>query len=272
MGLSKKKLSHIYSNRDQVEIEIDLFNHHLINPIYDGGEIPILFEDPSFIVLDKPPFLHCHPLKYTDKDTCLNYFREQGLSEVLAVNFEEYDRGLLHRLDYETSGVLVAAKSQAVYQEVFENRDIIINGKFYLAIVQGSTPEKGYLFHQLGKSEVRGKKIIEKVDGNPCELYFSKVSFNEEHDLSLVLVRLVTGHRHQIRVQFSLSGHPLLGDELYGGKAANRLFLHCYQYDLNFHEKKYSFTSSRGELFERFFDLDTCLEMISDKLRSFDSR
>ncbi len=237
----------------EIKIPINILNHLLINPEYEGEAIQTLYEDDLFIAINKPSKIHCHPLSYDEKDNCLSFLSSSHRLE----NKSSYDRTLLYRLDYETSGVLTLAKNESDYKEIRENFDEIVIEKIYFAIVEGKGLEKGIHTHHFSASEHKGHKQKEDPIGRSAKLEIWDIIEHENQNLSLVKLKLKTGIRHQIRVQLSHLGHPILGDELYGGSPAKRLFLHAYKYSFRFKDKDYEFTSSQAWLFDEFFNLNS---------------
>ncbi|MGK0367384.1 MAG: 23S rRNA-/tRNA-specific pseudouridylate synthase, partial [Thermoproteota archaeon] len=92
-----------------------------------------------------------------------------------------------------------------------------------------------------------------------ANLSFKRLSYNEELNVSLVEVILETGQRHQIRVQLAHHGFPILGDEIYGGTKAQRVFLHSYLYKINLLDSEVEIKAREVSLFDRFFDLNSFL-------------
>jgi 23S rRNA pseudouridine1911/1915/1917 synthase len=261
----------------EISIPLDLANAHLINPEYDGPPIAILYDTHPFLVLSKPAGVHGHPLKYSDTTNCLSFLRSIGRGDLLNINSHLKERGLLHRLDGVTSGVLIYVRDENLWQEIFHKKEEYVVAKTYLAIVEGIVEEKGdgkyfELTHRLVASEKKGHKMraeIVKKDGsenqgeardekNPSEmiahLKVECLAHNQEENLSLLKVHLAEGHRHQIRVQLAAIGHSILGDELYGGKKAERVFLHSYSYRCNTKDKsEIEFCDSSTHSFMRYF-------------------
>ncbi len=264
--LSSKEQKRAIRSGDVSRLPIDLVNHLGINPAYQGPPVRILRETDDVIVLHKPPGVHCHPLRYSDDNTLLNFLAREGKWEALRVNQAHYDRGLLYRLDEETSGVLVLAKTEKLYQEVRGSFSVQVKRKFYWAIVEGDFDKDGAYAHHFLATGVKGgkQKVSEQAHPGSEEgaLAVGKVlSFGGK---SLLLVKLKTGLRHQIRAQLSFLGHPILGDELYGGKQAERLFLHALRYEWRDTDEDFT-----PELFHLFFDLDGALEVTHDMFRVF---
>lgn len=239
-------------------LPIDLVNYGKIFPHYEGPSTKILQESTHFLAVHKPSNIHSHPLRYSDTNTVLNALYDLNQSELLEINTENYDRSLLYRLDFETSGVVIFAKSEKAYQEVRENFNSLAREKIYLAIVHGKVEKKGSFTHYFKSSGVGGEKqkVFSDGDGHRGELELSALEYSAEQDLSLVKIVLKTGLRHQIRAQLAFLGHPLLGDELYGGKKAQRLFLHAYRYSLQAMNESFSVVDPDLDLFNSFFDVN----------------
>lgn len=275
LGSSGQQIKKYFSSKEQdrpvkakqmSSLPIALVNHLKINPVYVGAPVTIISENDEFIVLHKPAGVHCHPHSYLDKDTLLNYLTALGKWEALMVNQENYDRGLLYRLDHETSGVMVLAKTERMLKTIRANFDSSVKRKFYWAIVEGDFDKESLWIHHFRSTGVKGvkQKVMDDAssDTQEASLAVMKVSVNQGK--SLLLVNLKTGLRHQIRAQLAHLGFPILGDELYGGKKAERLFLHALRYE--FFE---TVEDPKAELFHVFFDLNGALQMSHDMLGRF---
>jgi 23S rRNA pseudouridine1911/1915/1917 synthase len=274
-GSSGQLVKRYYSSKEQdrkvnpgdlARIPLSLANHLKINPEYRGPAVRILAENKDYIVLHKPHGVHCHPLSYDDKDTLLNFLVVNNKFESLMVNTAHYDRGLLYRLDYETSGVMVLAKNEQWFQEIRGNFASTIKKKFYWAIVDDGFDKEGswtHYFRAIGQKGARQKVSDSEVyDSQEATLSVFKVTTHLGK--ALLLVNLKTGLRHQIRAQLSHLGFPILGDDLYGGRKADRLFLHALRYE--FYEVV---EDPNAELFNIFFDLDRALQVSHDMLGRF---
>lgn len=263
---TSRELSAPIKARKTVKLPLSFVNHLKINPTYKGPEVRIISETQDVLILHKPPGIHCHPHSYDDQDTLLNFLTEVGKWGALSVNQESYDRGLLYRLDYETSGVIVLAKSERYFRFMRENFDLTMKRKFYWAIVEGSFNKDGRWTHFFKPTGLKGvkQKVLELEEIGAREGTLSVVKLSENAGTSLVLVNLKTGLRHQIRAQLSFLGFPILGDELYGGKKAERLFLHAFRYEFSEIAE-----DPAAELFHLFFDLNSTLQMSHDVLGNF---
>jgi 23S rRNA pseudouridine1911/1915/1917 synthase len=237
----------IYQHKT-LELPIDFTNDGLISPYYDGPAIEILFEDDHFLVLDKPANIFVHPLKYSEFNNCLSYLRSIN-KKVLNVNAPNYDRGLLYRLDFETSGVLIYVKKDNLYTELRHNFDSIAKEKIYLAQVNGQFPNVIKLENILrpygvGGSKMKALSVIDKKTTEEIStLEILENNFDQTSNNTLLKIKLNTGHRHQIRAQLEGMGFPIIGDKLYGGKNSDRLYLHALNYQIKTGDKFYSFES-----------------------------
>ena len=241
----KKFLNKKVHARMQLQLPINFINDGLINPIYQGPEIEIIAKEGPFIALDKPGNIHVHPLSYDEHDNCLSFIRDRRIAD-LSINDDHYDRGLLYRLDFETSGVLVYVVDETAYHFLRENFDSVFKEKIYFARVTGKLEKLGLVENYLESSSSRGSVIKVAKTGeekSKASLKIESVNYRALDDSTLVKVKLMSGMRHQIRVQLSHLGYPILGDELYGGKAAARLYLHAFQYQFSYQGKTYVFTS-----------------------------
>lgn len=270
LGLSKskikKQLSKDFLNLKidkgkAYKLPIDLINFGIINPSYEGPEIEILFEDERLIAINKPQNIHSHPLTYSEKDNCLSFLRDKNFFKKSEFcNEKNLDPGLLYRLDFETSGVIFLVKKKKDFEEIRQNFSHSAKKKTYLAIVEGKIEKEGEFRHFFKAYGEKGKKI--KVSDSrffESGLGEGKIKIkNLGHDkgLSLVSIELGAGIRHQIRAQMAYLGHPILGDTFYGGKEADRLFLHAYLYQISFGDKAYEVKTLNAPLFDQFFNLD----------------
>lgn len=246
---SKSFLNRRLNEKNTLVLPLNFVNDGEINPNYEGQDLKILHEDETFFVFVKNPNQHIHPLTYDEGDNCLSWLRLHR-PELLQVNLENYDRGLLYRLDYETSGVVVYAKMTSTYKVLREGFNELVKEKIYKCWVEGECLQSLVLKHSFTSSEIKGKKVLvgdygvhEKVG----ELLLSPVRYDQLLKRTLVEVTLKTGLRHQIRAQLAHIGFPLAGDLLYGGKAARRLYLHAWRYRLNFEGKDFVFESEPNE-------------------------
>ncbi len=237
----KSFLNKTFQARQSLNLPMDFINDGEINPVYEGPAIEILFENELFLVLRKPPDLFVHPLSYDEKNNVLSFLR-QTRPELLQVNKIQYDRGLLYRLDFETSGVLVYVKNEETYRFLREHFKTTAKKKIYHCLVEGDCKLSGEFTHYFSSGEEKGKRVLVKNEGlNPGSLKLKPIRFIKENNVTLMEVELIQGLRHQIRAQLSHLGFPIRGDKFYGGKEASRLYLNASNYEISYQGKDFSF-------------------------------
>ena len=180
--------------------------------------IPILYEDRSALAIDKPRGWMLVP--YSWQKTNWN-LQAAIVSSISAGDFWSRARGLkflkfVHRLDAETTGILLFAKSQGaveVYSELFEDRRM---EKTYLAVVQGSPKQTEWTCRlKLGPAPGQvGRMKVDERDGKDAETHFRVLEKNQRW--TLIEARPLTGRTHQIRLHLAESAGPVVGDDIYG--------------------------------------------------------
>ena len=183
-----------------------------------GVRIPILYEDRSVLAIDKPPGWMLVPVSWQRTDWNL---QAALISSIAVGHFWARSRNIkflkyVHRLDAETSGILLFAKNQGAlntFGDLFETRRM---EKIYLAVTADAPKQAQWTCRlNLGPDPKRIGRIIASQRGKPAETEFRLVeSTDGKH---LIEARPYTGRQHQIRVHLAESGCPILGDELYGG-------------------------------------------------------
>lgn len=177
-------------------------------------DIKVVWEDDDLAVISKPRGLVVHPAAGHDDDTLVNgllYRFEGQLSGINGV----MRPGIVHRIDKDTSGLLVVCKSDAAHQgmeELLKTHDIT---REYRAVVYGNVKDdRGTVDLPIGRMDKDRKKMCVRWDGKRAVTHYEVLErFGE---FTLVACRLETGRTHQIRVHMKHLGHPLLGDPLYG--------------------------------------------------------
>ena len=201
-------------------------------------DLSILYEDGNVLVVDKPQGMVVHPAGGNWSGTLVNAIL--GYSGGIRKNFPsgELRPGIVHRLDKDTSGVIITAKNaktQEFLSEQFRRRIVV---KRYLAVVQGRLPAgRGRIDTWLARDPHHRKRFTCLVPGSAGSQGKRAVTFYREieilGDCTLVSLRPRTGRTHQLRVHMAHLGCPVLGDRLYGWKARGRvnqtLMLHAHR-------------------------------------------
>ena len=184
---------------------------------------PILYEDRDVVVIDKPAGMlttHTRAKESNTAEEWLNDYVRKGQAK------SRLHVWLVHRLDRETSGVMMFAKSEGVAEHFRANWNALTE-KTYIARVEGVlTEERGVFESYLRDDEktMKVKSVVNPKFGKFARTEWRKISTCD--GTTLVEVALKSGRKNQIRVHFSEAGHPVIGDEKYGGQRASRLYLH----------------------------------------------
>jgi 23S rRNA pseudouridine1911/1915/1917 synthase len=212
----------ILQEGDRVELRISIGSS-------EGGVVPepdlplqVLWEDPALVVVEKPPGTPTHPLYAGERGTLAN-----GLialyPEMEGVGFSRREPGILHRLDRDTSGVLLAARTDSAFEKLrveFEQGRVL---KVYFAVLQGRPDPQGVVRHPLASRGRRSRRVevLREDRGmrgvrrcSPAETHFRVARYYRRH--ALVRLKMRTGARHQLRAHMASLGHPVVGDRLYG--------------------------------------------------------
>ncbi len=194
--------------------------------------LTIAYEDDDLLVIDKPAGLTVHPApghySHTLVNAILSYL--PGLPD----SGELLRPGIVHRLDKDTSGLIVVAKNstaQANLISQFKSHTVV---KAYLVLVRGHlTPDSGLIEAPIGRDPRNRKRMAVVAEGREARTYYQVISYTDNH--TLLEVRPETGRTHQIRVHLSAIGYPVVGDSTYGVKSArlSRQFIHASR--LGFH-------------------------------------
>lgn len=180
--------------------------------------IEILHEDDALIVVNKPAGMVVHPAHGNYEHTLVNalLFHSGKLSR----SDDVMRPGIVHRLDKDTSGVMVVAKHDRAHRFLAQQFKEHTIERVYHAVVRGIVQhEEGVCEEPVGRAFLNRKKIIIRPTGGKDAVTFFRVS-RRYRDATLLEVRPQTGRTHQIRVHMSFIGHPILGDSLYGGTSA----------------------------------------------------
>lgn len=193
----------------------------------------VLFEDDSLLALDKPAGMPTHPLRFAETNTLANALvaRYPALADI---GGDRRFPALLHRLDTQTSGLVLAAKTPAAYANLRAQFRRSSVEKHYLALVHGIVAQPGRLAAPLTHQTRTPCKmaVVRNPDKAPRRDCFaaqtSWIPLETGHGLSLLDVTIYTGVTHQIRCHLAAAGHPIVGDTRYGSPGpSSRHWLHA---------------------------------------------
>lgn len=179
--------------------------------------LTVVHEDVHILVLDKPAGLVTHPGAGNPAGTLLNalLYHAPQLARLPRA-------GIVHRLDKDTSGLMVVAKTLAAHTYLVRRLAMREITRVYLAVVEGSPPESGEVDAPIGRHPVQRTRMAVVARGKPARTHFRVIE--RLAGAALVECHLDTGRTHQIRVHMKSIGHPLLGDPVYGSKTGRARF------------------------------------------------
>lgn len=207
---------------DKVKIEFDLKSLEKIPKI----EIPVLYEDDDCVVIDKPAGILTHSKgNFNPEATVATWLLPRTIKMT-------GDRaGIVHRLDRATSGVMICAKTPdalAWLQKQFSSRKV---KKIYVAIIEGELDPSAAVIDMPIERHPATPKIF-RVGENGRKAVTEYKTLKSINGLSELELKPQTGRTHQLRVHLKQLNHPILGDSMYGGKTADRLYLHARTLEL----------------------------------------
>jgi len=219
--------------KDKISIILPKLESTDLQPL--NQSLDIKYENRDLIIINKPSGIVVHPSKGHQNDTIINALIG------MKIKFEPYlgkpKPWLVHRLDKNTSGLLIIAKNESTYNYLTKIQKERMIKKQYMAIVQGIPhSSKAIIDAPIGRNKLNRKKMSIKKEGRHALTEYEILK--SKNNMSLLNITLLTGRTHQIRVHLNAIGHPIIGDNVYGKKSkyVNRQMLHAYK--LNFKDNK----------------------------------
>lgn len=201
--------------KDVIDVEIPDVTEPEILP--ENIPLDILYEDQDVIVLNKPQGMVVHPAPGHSSGTLVNALMYHCGAELSGINGEKRP-GIVHRIDKDTSGVLMVAKNNAAHQSLAEQLAVhSITRKYNAIVYNGFSEDSGTVDQPIGRNPQDRKKMAVTQKHSRHAVTHYRV-LERMGNFTLIEAQLETGRTHQIRVHMTYIGHPLLGDTVYGKK------------------------------------------------------
>lgn len=248
------------------EIKIEIPEKEIL--VLKGENIPldIIYEDKYIAVINKPSDMTVHPAQDNYSGTLVNalLYHFDTLSNI---NEDNIRPGIVHRLDKDTSGLIIIAKTNEAHEKLVEMFQSKKMKKTYVAVCKGNFKNKsGRLENLIGRDPFDRKKMaVVEINGKKAITNYEVI--DEVQDFSLLKINIETGRTHQIRVHMKYLNHPILGDSTYGSpsKIIGRQMLHAYMLEF-IHPITKEIIKLKGEIPQDFADVLKKLKFHKEKI------
>lgn len=188
--------------------------------------VDILYEDDEILVLNKPKNLVVHPAAGHSGLTLVDWLLERNFT---LSSLDLKRPGIVHRLDKNTTGAIVVAKTNKAHENLKAQLQTRSLGRYYLAIIEGKLKNNISVDACIGRSLKNRTTMSVQKCAKPAKTVFSKICLSNDGQKELIAAKLFTGRTHQIRVHLRHIGQKILGDETYGDKNTKfSLMLHAF--------------------------------------------
>ena len=223
------------SRGDTLSVEIPA--PEAVDIVAQNIPLDVVYEDEDVIVVNKPVGLVVHPAPGHPDGTLVNALLYHCGDSLSGIN-GEIRPGIVHRIDRDTSGLIIAAKNDAAHLALAAQLEDHSLSRVYECVVQGTLREdEGTVDAPIGRHHTDRKKMAVVLNGKRAVTHYTVLG--RYNGYTHTQCRLETGRTHQIRVHMAHTGHPLLGDEVYGGRSVKSLAGQCL------HARKLSFIHPR---------------------------
>ncbi|MGH7241404.1 MAG: RluA family pseudouridine synthase [Candidatus Saccharimonadales bacterium] len=255
-GEVQNKAGYKMRHGDVLDVDYDESEHAVIPKI----ELPILYEDDDCVVISKPVGLLTHSKgAFNPEPSVASWLHERiasGAWESTTDLSGNARAGIVHRLDRATSGVMICAKTPAALNKLQKQFSLRKAKKQYAAVALGHlAQEHAVIDMPIERNPKKPQTFRVGANGKPAITEY-RVQQTSEH-FSLLELMPQTGRTHQLRVHLNQLGHPILGDEMYGSKTAERMFLHAHSLEITLpNSERMTFTAPIPKVFAEVLKRD----------------
>lgn len=269
-----KKVAPHYKIKDDDDIQIDFPEPIDMIPKPEKIDIEVVFENDDLFIINKPSGMVVHPSEegHHMSGSLVNAILNNPGPDNLSNIGGELRPGIVHRLDKDTSGLLMIAKNNKIHRQIIELMKSRVINKFYYALLIGKLePEEGTIDAPLTRGSRDFKRVVLAIEGEGRDAVtkYEVVDYFEYEGSTFTLIKakILTGRTHQIRVHFSSIGHPVVGDPVYGNKKINAIFLKEFKLNRYFlHAAELSFEFKDGTKIDVKKELPEELKSIIDSI------